>query len=268
MSRRLLLLLIVPILGLVIHVVWAGQKARVSVVGLLVPSIPRNHPALETLRKRLHELGYVEGQNIRYEFRSAQGQLARLPGLAEELVRANVDVIVAATDSAIVAAKNATRTIPIVIVATSSDPTTSRLVQSFSRPGGNVTGIFTGDSELLGKRLELLKETLPALSRVAVMWDVSSDPRKREELGQAAHSLKLQLELVEIRAPLDTDAGFRAARKKQAEAVMILLSPALYVRSAVIAQEALANRLPLMGFAHDFTRAGGLLTYGTDLRDT
>jgi putative ABC transport system substrate-binding protein len=271
MSRRLVLMVVMSILGLGTLPIWAQQQPRVAVVGFLVPSIPENHPALETLRNRLRELGYVKGQNIKYEYRSAQGELGRLPGLAEELARLKVDVIVAATEPAIWAAKNATTTIPIVMVAYSSDPTASRLVDSFGRPGGNLTGIFTRDSELLGKRLELLKETIPGLSLVTVFWDSysaqGSAQGERDELKRAAHPLKVQLEFVEIRAPSETSAAFTAARKRKAQAVMILLSPALYVRNARIAQEALANRLPLMGFPHDFTRAGGLITYGTDLRD-
>lgn len=267
MSRRVLLLVIMLILGLISFLAWGQQHSRVPVVGILVPSIPQNHPALEALRSGLRDLGYVEPQSIKYEYRSAKGQLDRLPGLAEELARLKVDVIVAATDPAIRAAKNASTTIPVVMIAYSSDPTASRLVESFSRPGGNATGIYTRDSELLAKRLELLKETIPGLSRVAVFWDSFSVPNERAELERAAHALKVQLEFVDIAEPYDTNAAFKVAKKKKVEVVMILVSPMLYLRNVRIAHEALAHGMPLMGFPHDFTRSGGLMTYGTDLRD-
>jgi putative ABC transport system substrate-binding protein len=138
---------------------------------------------------------------------------------------------------------------------------------SFGRPGGNLTGIFTLDSELIGKRLEILKETMPGLSRVAVFWDSFSTPNERDEIERAAHSLKIRLEFVEFRAPYDTKAAIKAAKRKNAEAVVNLMSPALVARSTQIARDALENRLPLMAFPHDFTRAGGLISYGTDLRD-
>ena len=266
MSRRLFLLVVVAILTLVSLPTWAQQHNGVTVVGILVPGIGVNHPAVVTLRSRLRELGYVEGQNIRYEFRTAQGEVDRLPGLAQELIRLNVDVIVAATESAIWAVKNATTKIPIVMVVY-SDPVASRLVNSFNRPGGNVTGIFTLDSELEGKRLELLKETIPGLSKVAVLWDSFSTRNESDELERAARSLKIQLEFIEFRAPYDAKAAINAAKSKNAQAAMNLMSPALIARSTQVGQEALANGLPLMAFPHDFTRAGGLISYGTDLRD-
>ena len=267
MSRRVLLLAIMLILNIASPLAWGQQHSRVPVVGILVPSIPNNHPALEALRRGLRELGYFEAQSIKYEYRSAQGQLDRLPGLAAELARLKVDVIVAATEPAIQAAKSATITIPVVMVAYSSDPAASRFVESLGRPGGNVTGIYTRDSELLGKRLELLKETMPGLSRVAVFWDPFNVPNERDELEHAARTLQIELELVHVRTPDDSNAAFAVAKRKRAEAVMIPMSPVLYIRTAQIAQEALSNRMPLMGFPHDFTRAGGLITYGTDLRD-
>lgn len=268
MIQRVFLFAIAFGLAILATIGSAQQPRTVPVVGILVPSIGPDHPLLETLRNRLRELGFVDGQNIRYEFRGAQGQLDRLPGLAEELVRIKVDVILAATEPAVLAAKDATTTIPIVMVAYASDPAASGLIDSFGRPGGNVTGVFTREPELLGKRLELLKEAIPGLSRVAVFWDSFTTRKERDWLTQAAPALGIQLEFVELRVPYDFKAAFRIARKNKAGAVMTMFSPAFYMRRAEIADEALANRLPLSSYMDEYTRAGGLISYGTDLRDT
>jgi len=265
--QRLFVLAIAFSLAILATIGNAQQPEKVPVVGILVPSIGPDHPLIVTLHKRLRELGYMNGQNIKFEFRSAQNHLDRLPGLAEELVRLKVDVILAAVEPSIWAAKNATGTIPIVMVAYAADPASSGLVDSLGRPGGNLTGVFTREPELVGKRLELLKEAVPGLLRVAVFWDSFASRKEHDELGRAALALGIQLELEELRAPYDFKEAFRTAKRKKAGAVMTLSSSVFYVRNAQIAEQALANRLPLMGYAHEFTRAGGLITYGTDFRD-
>lgn len=267
MIRRLFVLAIAFGLAILATIGSAQQPEKVPVVGILVPSIGPDHPLIVTLRKRLRELGYVDGQNIRFEFRGAQGQVNRLPRLAEELVRLKVDVIFTAVEPAIWAVKKATSTIPIAMIAYSDDPTASGLIDSLSRPGGNITGIFTRQPELSAKRLELLKEALPGLSRVAVFWDAFSSRREREEVERAARALGIQVEFQELRAPEDLMAAFRTAKKRGAGAVITLYAPTFYVNRARVAEAALENRLPVTGYAHELTRTGGLITYGTDVSD-
>ena len=229
MIRRLLSLAIALGLAILASIGSAQQPRTIPVVGILVPSIGPDHPLLDTLRNRLRELGYVDGQSIRYEFRGAQSHLDRLPGLAEELVRSKVDVILAATEPAVLAAKDATTTIPIVMVAYASDPAASGLIDSFGRPGGNVARIFTREPELLGKRLELLKEAIPGLSRVVVFWDSFSTSKERDWLKQAAPSLGIRLDFMELRVPYDLKAAVRTAKTNKAGAIMIMFSPALFI---------------------------------------
>jgi putative ABC transport system substrate-binding protein len=267
MKRRALLVVVTTLLAAKAVPTESQQRSGTAVVGILMPAIGPDHPAMLALRDRLRELGYAEGRNIKYEFRSAQGQMNRLPALADELVRLKVDVIVAATEPAIRAVKNATTRIPVVMVVYSSDPADARLVKSFDRPGGNLTGIFTLDSELQGKRLELLKDAIPGLTRVAVFREPFSTQHESEELERAARSLKIQLDFIEFSAPYDVSAAVAAAKRKNVQAAMNLMAPALVAHSGQIAQQALAYRLPLMAFPHDFTRAGGLMSYGTELRD-
>ena len=202
---------------------WAQQQNRVAIVGRLAVVGNVNDQAQDALRKGMAELGYVEGRDFRFEYRNAEGQAELLPRLAEDLVRMKVDVIVTGTATSARAAKQATSTIPIVAILPDHDPVASGLIRSFNRPGGNITGI-TGYTQLVGKRLQLLKEMLPALSRVAVFWD-SFVRDQVEELKVAARSLGIQLLLLEVRTPDDFDAGFRAAKQQKAGAVMLLGSP-------------------------------------------
>ena len=267
MIRRLFLLAIAFGLATLATTGIAQQPKKLPVIGILVPSISPDHPLIATLHKRLRELGYVDGQNIRFEFRGAQGEMDRLPGLAQELVQLKVDAILAVTEPAIWAAKKATSTIPIAMIAYSDDPTASGLVDSLSRPGGNITGIFTRQPELGAKRLELLKEAVPGLSRAAVFWNAFSSRRERKEVERAAHALGIQVEFQELRAPEDFMAAFRTAKKRGAGAVITLYAPTFFINRARVAEAALANRLPVTGYAHEMTRAGGLITYGTDVAD-
>jgi putative ABC transport system substrate-binding protein len=211
----------------------------------------------------LRQLGYVEGQNLRVEFRSAQGKLDRLPGLAEELVRLKVDVIIAGAEPAILAAKDATSTIPIVMVGYVYDPVASGLADSLAHPGGNVTGVFTRTSELVGKRLELLKELVPRLSRVAVLWD-SFSTREREEVEPAARTLGLQVTQLELRAPYDFRKAFKTAKNSKAGAVLLLFSPEFYMARTEIAASALAVRLATAAGHSEYTQAGVLVSDGSE----
>jgi putative ABC transport system substrate-binding protein len=247
--------------------VWAQQSDKVPVVGvLMVTAGPRDGPG-QALRNGLRQLGYVEDKNIRIEFRSAQGQTDRLVGLAQELAELKVNVIVAGTEPAARAAQHATGTIPIVAVLSDHDPVASGLINSLSRPGSNVTGVFTRQSELVGKRLELLMEAVPRLSRVAVFWDLYSQ-RQFNELQQAARSLGVQIQSIELREPYDFKAGFRAAKQKEAGAVIVLFSPVFYRERAKLAALALEAGLPTMNQERSWVVAGGLISYGPTIADT
>src|SRR6266700_1380 len=207
---------------------WAQQPDRVPVVGLLMSSVSPHDPVLEALRAGLREQGYVEGRNIRLEYRGAQGNLDQLPRLAEELVRLKVDAIVVGNERTARVAKEASASIPIVVSLYNYDPVAGGLIDSFARPGGNLTGIFTRTSELVGKRLEQLKEMVPNLSRLAVFWDPLGQG-ELNELQLAARSIGIQLQLMELRPPYDFDSAFKAAKQNKADAVMIIATPAFYV---------------------------------------
>jgi len=264
---RALSTLLVATVVLVVTTAWAQQSTKVSVVGLLMVAAPLNDPGVGgALRDGLSDLGYVEGRNFRLEYRSAEGHPDRLPGLAEELVRLKVDVIVTGTDAATRAAKQATSTIPIVVMLPEDDPVAAGFIESFNHPGGNITGLVVRNSQLVGKRLELLKEILPGLSRVAVLWD----PLVHAELAQlkpAARALGIELQLVEVNAPYDFDTAFSTIKRQKAGAVMLLSTPQVYVRRFQLGALALKRRLPVESPFHDLTRAGGLMSYSTNVRD-
>jgi putative ABC transport system substrate-binding protein len=267
MIQRLLLLAFVLNLAVAATTAWAEQPDKVPVVGRLAVNAGANDPIEEALRKGLRELGYVEGRTIRIEFRTAQGDADRVPRLAEELVRLNVDVIVTGTEISTRAAKQATSTIPIVAILPDHDPVASGLIDSFNRPGGNITGLTVRNTQLTGKRLELLREMLPGLSRVAVLWD----PFVRTEVKEleiAGRSLGIQLQLVEVKAPYDFDAAFRTAKRQKAGAVMLLSSPQVYIRRVQLGGLALEHKLPADAPFPDLIKAGGLMSYSTDILDS
>jgi ABC-type uncharacterized transport system substrate-binding protein len=265
--RRLFLLAIGLILPALPAGIWAQESTVLPVVAFLLVSANPNDPAVEAFREGLHELGYIDGRNIKLEYRRAEGHVERLPRLAQELVELKVDVIVVGPQVAARAAREATSTIPIVIAMYDYDPMSFGLIESFSRPGGNITGIFARGSELIGKRLELLKETLPGVSRVGVFWD-SFGQRQVKEIESAARSLGVRLTLVELRDAYDFQAAFQTAKKNRVGAVMPLASPVFYARRARIASLALENRMPTMFGSGDFTDTGALMSYGPDNKDT
>ncbi|MDP2607157.1 MAG: ABC transporter substrate-binding protein [Deltaproteobacteria bacterium] len=222
----------------------------------------------EAIRLALRERGYIEGQNTSIEYRYAEGRPDRAPELAAELVRLKVDIIVAAGGAPVVqAAKNATKTIPIVMVGQGSDPVEAGLVESLARPGGNVTGITNLTRELGGKRLELLKEAVPKLARVAVLYEPASPPGVREVkevLPVAARALKLTLQPWEIRAADDFDRVFAAMGKQRPDGLYVpAAGPLINANGKRIAGLALKSRLPSMG-GREFVEAGGLMSYGAD----
>ncbi len=213
------------------------QPARVPVIGMIRgSSFDPNDPSIPPFLQALHEFGYEDGQNIKIKSRYAEGHRERLPQIATEFVDEYVDVITTANEPALRAAKQATATIPIVFLAWDYDPVASGLIDSLSRPGGNATGVVLLQTELMGKRLELLKEALPGTHRVMVFWD-SFSRKQLEELEPAARSLNIQLWPIEVRNPSEIGNTFRQGRQK-ADAGMFLYSPAFFVPRVRIADEA------------------------------
>ena len=250
-----------PIIG------WAEQPSRVLVLGILFISAGPDDPAIHAIGKGLLELGYVEGRDFRFEYRGAQGQVDRLPALAEELVQIKADFIIVGTEAALRAAKRSTSTIPIIAALFDYDPVATGLIDSLAHPGGNLTGVFTRAPELIGKRLELLKEAVPNLTRIAVFYD-SYGRRQVEDALSASRSLGIRLALTEMTAPYNYGISFKSAKQKKAGAAMFLYSPAFYVVRESIAQQAIENRLPVIGYSSDMARAGFFMSYGTDALKT
>jgi putative ABC transport system substrate-binding protein len=219
----------------------------------------------EAFREGLRELGYVEGKNIIIEYRYGEGRMERLPGLAADLVRLKVDIIVTGGRPSTRAAKQATSTIPIVMAA-AGNPVGNRFVASLARPGGNITGLTTMRGDLTGKRLELLKETASKISRVAVLWGPPAASNFKIAEG-AARLLGLELQSLEVRGPEDLEGAFRAATKERAQALVALRNPAIFNERKRIAELAIKNRLPAIYDDREFVEAGGLMSYGTNQAD-
>jgi putative tryptophan/tyrosine transport system substrate-binding protein len=248
----------------------AQQPKKVPRIGfLLAPSRSALSERVEAFRQGLRELGYVEGQNIVIEYRYAEGKFDRLPDLAADLARLKVDVIVAAGGiQAIRAAKNAANTTPIVMTG-ALDPVSDALIASFARPGGSITGLSLGGQQLYGKRLELLKETVPKVSRVAVFWyrTTPAVPSYLKEIDASAQVLGLQIQAFEVRAHSDFEAVFDAGAKGGAHAFTITTHPIFTGNRKPILNFAAKNRLPAMYPWRDYVEDGGLMSYGPNLSD-
>ncbi len=248
----------------------AQQPKKITKIGYLLPSTPAAVAHnIEAFRQGLRELGYVEGKTVVLEIRYGEARAERFPELARELVGLKVDVIVTATDVAIAAVKRETQTIPIVMV-NSSDPVGTGFVASLARPGGNVTGLSNISPELSGKRLELLREVVPGLSRVAFIWnpDVRGAVLDYKETEGAAGSLGLQLQSVEVSRAEDFDRAFSAVTKERAQAfIMPAANPVAFSNRGQIASFAQRNRLPSMYGQNEYVDAGGLMSYGPSTPD-
>ncbi|HEY6198652.1 MAG TPA: ABC transporter substrate-binding protein [Candidatus Binatia bacterium] len=245
-------------------VAMAQQAKKIPRIGFLAQT-PPTEPQIEALSQGLRELGYVEGKNILIEYRHTEGKPDRLPGLAAELVRLKVDVIVVSGALATSAAQKTTREIPIVM-AIAGDPVASGHVASLGRPGGNITGLTNLAPELGGKRLELLKEVVPGLSRVAIISDPTNPifARQVSEVESSAQALKLQLHMLEVREPGDFDGAFAAAKKAQAGAVATLASAFLGAYRQKLVNLAEKSRLPTMYHNSGFVEVGGFMSYGVN----
>jgi putative ABC transport system substrate-binding protein len=246
----------------------AQQQAKVPRIGVVLPGT-RSSDAhrSDAFRQGLRELGYVEGQNIAIEYRYAEGKLDRFPELAADLVRVKVDVLVSAGgNSATRALKQATNSIPIVMTV-GSDAVAGGLVSSLARPGGNVTGLTSLWDDISGKRLELLKETVPKLSRVAVLWSSATANAQWKASQTAAQELGLQLHSMEVRGANDFESAFKEAVKARSGALAVTASTLLSVHRKKIADLAIRNRLPTMYATPANVEAGGLMAYGPNEGD-
>jgi putative ABC transport system substrate-binding protein len=262
--RKITCAVLATILLATISPAEAQQQAKVAKIGYVATgSGPgRGH---ELLRRELRELGYVEGKNLAFEHRYGDSKLDRLPALADELVRLKVDVLVAVSTPATLAAKNATRAIPIVFMGV-GDPVASGLVDSLARPGGNITGLTNISAVLAGKRLELLKETVPKLSRVAVLWDPQTPGSPQWKESQLpARELGLQLYSMEVSSGDKYEGAFKEAIKAGSAGLAVTQQTLAGSNRKQITDLAAKNRLPAIYPRREFVESGGLMSYGPDL---
>jgi putative ABC transport system substrate-binding protein len=265
MNNKLIWLLIQALL-LPAPCAEAQLPVKIPRIGFLEGASVAESQGIEPFRQGLRELGYVDGQNIIVEIRAMEGKPDRIPDLIAELLRGKVDVIFTPTTTAAQAAKKAAPTIPIVVVI--GDPVGSGLVMSLARPGGNVTGL-SGFAELGGKRLEILKDVLPNVNRMAVFWTATNAPMEiqlRETEG-AARVLGVKIQALEIRGPGDFESAFKSALRERAGALIALRSPMLVNHRKQFLKLAEDNRLPAMYDDKNFVEPGGLMSYGTDRAD-
>jgi putative tryptophan/tyrosine transport system substrate-binding protein len=248
----------------------AQQAGKVYRIGYLsTPTRASVEHGLQAFLRKLRELGWVEGQNLTIEYRWAEGNVERLPAFAAELVRLKVDLIVAPAGSAALAAKNATSSIPIVMIFP-SDPVEMGLVASLRRPGGNITGTaFTPGPEIFGKQLQILKETIPRASRVAILSN-PADPSfatQVREVEATARSLRMRLQHVEARGPEEFDSAFAAMAQERAEALLVAGTSTFLAHRARLAELAVKGRLPTMHSFRENVEAGGLMAYAVNMTD-
>src|ERR1700745_4244566 len=242
----------------------AQKSGKIARIGYLSSANPRAMPAFQAFEQRLRELGYFEGQNIVIEYRNAEGEIDRLPDLAADLVRLDGNVIVRASDPATRAAKGATTTIPILMMAINYDPIALGYIDSIARPGANVTGLYFQHLELLAKRYGLFKEMLPCVRRVAVLSDpVTADQLKMVE--SANRSVGLELQLLELKnPPYDFENAFHVAMRSGAEAIFVLESASIFRERTQLAQLTMKTRLPTSFAFREYVEVGGLVSYGVN----
>jgi ABC-type uncharacterized transport system substrate-binding protein len=269
MNRKRFCAVLVALLLVFCASAEAQQQKKIPRIGFLIAVSPSSLSArVEAFRQGLRQLGYVEGKNIVVEYRYAEGRADRLNELAAELVRLKVDVIVSAGPPPTHTAKKATSTIPIVM-ANDPDPVGDGFVASLAHPGGNITGLSSLAPEISGKQVELLKETVPKLSRVAVLGNStnSGNAQSLREMDLAAKLFKVRLQYLDVRGPKDIETAFRAASEGHADAVLILLNlVAIFHRTQIIGLAA-KNRMPAMYYAVDYVEDGGLMSYGVNFHE-
>jgi len=252
-----------------VHLAEAQQSKKIPRIGYLSStSASVTSSRIEAFHQGLRELGYVEGKNLVIEWRFAEGKLDRLPALAAELVRLNIDIIVSASTPVTAAVKDATVTIPVVM-AHDPDPVSSGFVASLARPGGNITGLASFAPELSGKRLEVLQEITARLARVALLG-YSAEPgyvKVLREIELAAGAFNVQVQKLDVLHPKDIGKAFQAANSGRADAILVLNSPVFIVHRRELADLAARSRLPAMYYSPEFVEDGGLMSYGVSFTD-
>ena len=243
-----------------------AQQPKMPKIGWLSPGSAASTARVELFQREFRKLGYVEGKNVTFERRYADDKLDRLPGLADELVRVKVDVLLTPGGNGALALKKATSTIPIVFIGAVSDPVATGLVYSLARPGGNITGFTTIAADLTGKRLELLKQTVPKLFHVAVLWDPknSGGARSWNDSQLAARELGLQLHSMEVSSADQYEGAFKETIKARSAALAVTQHTLASSNQKLITDLATKNRLASMYFRGDFVEGGGLMSYAAD----
>ena len=272
MTRYTVRLVVVLLAALLVSALaHAQQPTRVQRIGVLVTGSPDAAmlPLVEAFRQELRNLGYIEDQNVRLEIRwNPPERPDLLPGIASELARSEADVLVGGATPNILALKEATTTIPIVMIAP-SDPVGTGLIQSLARPGGNVTGMAWMSTDIMGKRLQLLREIVPKMPRLGYLWNPLNPATQRDfrELESAARSMGIAVHSAEVRAPNEFASAFSSIARAHADAVIVQADPLTIVRRKQIADLATQNRLPSMFFLRQSVVEGGLMSYGANLPD-
>jgi len=268
MSGKIFVWLLATVLLSTAHPTEAQQSGKIPRIAFLMASSPGTDSRVEGFRQGLRELGYIEGKNIAIEWRYAEGKEDRVPKLAAELVQQNVEIIVTDGTNVTRAAKNATKTIPIVM-ASDADPVGNGFIASLARPGGNVTGLVNLLAGLSGKRLELVKEAIPGISRVGVIWNPEnpSSVSGFKETQEAAQALAMQLQSLEVRGPDEFEGAVRAATKRQARALSVVSDSLMFNNRIRLLELAAKHRLPTMHTQSLWVEAGALMSYGTYFPD-
>jgi putative ABC transport system substrate-binding protein len=272
MNKKVISVALCALLYALCFYVEAQQPAKIPRIGYVSATGDPNTPGpnVEGFRQGLRDFGYLEGKNILVEYRYVEGKGERNPSFVAELVQLKVDVLVFGGPGGIRAAKQATKALPIVIVA-QEDPVAAGYIDSLARPGGNSTGLTRLTRELSGKRLELLTEVVPKISRVGVLWEMNEKSPSQafgfKEYEAAARALKIQLQSLEVRGSNDFEGAFRAAAKGRMNALIMIRNPVLTRHQKQIADLAIKNRLPSMFESSDFVEAGGLASYSSNDAD-
>jgi putative tryptophan/tyrosine transport system substrate-binding protein len=244
--------------------VHAQPAAKVARLGVLIYGTAAADPNLASFVAGLRDLGYVEGRNVALEYRAAEGHPERIPALAREVVSSKPDVIVVLGGDLVPFVKEATSTIPVVML-TSNDPVEAKVISSLARPGGNMTGVAFVSAETGAKRLQFLKEAAPALTRVAVLWDPNHADGEYRDMDAVARRLGMQLQSLEVRRPEDFETAFQAATRSRAEALVVVSSRLMNVNRPRILEFAARQRIPLVTGWGLWVRSGGFMSYGPDL---